>query len=288
VSKWGFHDMLFGGSGIDALTNVVNSPPGVMAAGIALGGLFWKAFKSVGDVLNLTTNLQIAVWLLDHGGHAAKSWRSTFQRALDDFLGASPLQTKGFWPVCLVLFVMALINFRLAAPPISGGFGHASRVIAVVFLGVASRTYSAFVRRGIVRHWSNAASRQDVFWTTLFLVAFDFLCGVLFALLVVTFSVWGDFGEWLRQPMHTLSQTMPLVPRLPFLILPFTIVSVTIMLYWTSGMIINAATAFDRGFAWFTTTFDVENKPLQSIGVVAGTLVTIVYWVVAVLVAVLM
>jgi hypothetical protein len=32
------------------------------------------------------------------------------------------------------------------------------------------------------------------------------------------------------------------------------------------------------GFQWFTRHFDIEKKPPQSIGLVAGALVAIVYW----------
>jgi hypothetical protein len=35
---------------------------------------------------------------------------------------------------------------------------------------------------------------------------------------------------------------------------------------------------FDIGFEWFNRHFDVEKKPLQSIGLVAGALVAVVYW----------
>jgi hypothetical protein len=35
---------------------------------------------------------------------------------------------------------------------------------------------------------------------------------------------------------------------------------------------------FDIGFDWFNRHFDIEKKPLQSIGLVAGALVAIVYW----------
>ena len=41
---------------------------------------------------------------------------------------------------------------------------------------------------------------------------------------------------------------------------------------------IRAARRFDIGFDWFNRKFDIENKPLQSIGLVAGALVAVVYW----------
>jgi len=35
---------------------------------------------------------------------------------------------------------------------------------------------------------------------------------------------------------------------------------------------------YDLGFDWFNRHFDIEKKPLQSIGLVAGALVAVVYW----------
>jgi hypothetical protein len=35
---------------------------------------------------------------------------------------------------------------------------------------------------------------------------------------------------------------------------------------------------FDIGCGWFNRKFDIEKKPLQSIGLVAGALVAVVYW----------
>jgi hypothetical protein len=44
------------------------------------------------------------------------------------------------------------------------------------------------------------------------------------------------------------------------------------------SLLLKAARRFDIGFDWFNRHFDIENKPLQSIGLVAGALVAIVYW----------
>lgn len=49
-------------------------------------------------------------------------------------------------------------------------------------------------------------------------------------------------------------------------------------LYAGSGFLLKAARKFDIGFDWFNRKFDIEKKPLQSIGLVAGALVAVVYW----------
>jgi hypothetical protein len=52
--------------------------------------------------------------------------------------------------------------------------------------------------------------------------------------------------------------------------------------YAVSGFILKAARRFDIGFEWFNRKFDIEKKPLQSIGLVAGALMAPVYWVVVI------
>ena len=49
-------------------------------------------------------------------------------------------------------------------------------------------------------------------------------------------------------------------------------------LYVGSGLILKAARRFDIGFNWFNCKFDIEKKPLSSIGLVAGVLVALIYW----------
>lgn len=49
-------------------------------------------------------------------------------------------------------------------------------------------------------------------------------------------------------------------------------------LYAGSGFLLKFARRFDVGFQWFNRHFDIEKKPLQSIGLVAGALVAVVYW----------
>lgn len=54
--------------------------------------------------------------------------------------------------------------------------------------------------------------------------------------------------------------------------------SIWLWLYAGSGFLLKAARRFDLGFDRFNRKFDIEKKPLQSIGLVAGVLVAVVYW----------
>lgn len=55
--------------------------------------------------------------------------------------------------------------------------------------------------------------------------------------------------------------------------------SVWLWFYAGSGFLLKFARRFDLGFQWFNRRFDIEKKPLSSIGLVAGSLVALIYWV---------
>src|ERR1039457_5516240 len=69
----------------------------------------------------------------------------------------------------------------------------------------------------------------------------------------------------LRNPLPTL------------LLFPAFFTSIWLWLYAGAGFLLKAARRFDIGFQWFNHKFDIEKKPLSSIGLVAGALVFIMY-----------
>jgi hypothetical protein len=60
--------------------------------------------------------------------------------------------------------------------------------------------------------------------------------------------------------------------------LPTFFTSIWLWLYAGCGFLLKAARRLDIGFRWFNRRFDVEKKPLESIGLVAGAFVTLVWW----------
>ncbi len=61
---------------------------------------------------------------------------------------------------------------------------------------------------------------------------------------------------------------------------PAFFTSIWLWLYAGSGFLLKAARRFDIGFDWFNRKFDIEKKPLSAIGLVAGALVAVVWWIV--------
>ncbi len=59
---------------------------------------------------------------------------------------------------------------------------------------------------------------------------------------------------------------------------PLLLTPVWTSLYVASGLLVRFARRFDRTIIVINRTLDIENKPLGSIGLVAGALSTLVYW----------
>jgi hypothetical protein len=95
-----------------------------------------------------------------------------------------------------------------------------------------------------------------------------------------------ELGQYLRmvipttQPFPWINAPMLFVSGLMALLLVASLIFRLVMrvLFSSSRFLLTAARRFDIGFDWFNRHFDIEKKPLQSIGLVAGALVAIVYW----------
>jgi hypothetical protein len=69
--------------------------------------------------------------------------------------------------------------------------------------------------------------------------------------------------------------------RLQYMIIwmsPAFFTSIWLWLYAGSGFLLKFARRFDKSLGWFNRRFDIEKKPLQAIGLVAGALVALIYW----------
>jgi hypothetical protein len=63
---------------------------------------------------------------------------------------------------------------------------------------------------------------------------------------------------------------------------PALFTSIWLWIYVGSGFMLKFARRFDVGFQWFNRRFDIEDRPLQSIGLAAGALVAVMYWAVVI------
>ena len=97
---------------LTAISHLINSPPGQLAAGGVLAGIVWKFFERVEAVLTDQTKLEIAVWLL--GVNVERHLRpDTFAKLFDTVFGASSISLKRIIRSCLMSVLMALLVISL-------------------------------------------------------------------------------------------------------------------------------------------------------------------------------
>jgi hypothetical protein len=270
----------------DTVTKLIQSPPGQLAAGAVLGGIVWKFFKNVGDVLNDKTNKEIARWLrvkhFETGivAEEAVNWPDSFAKVFDRVFGEKHLSWKCFFRSGVASYTLVvLVVIYLNSPRYSVSLddliilGFVGNVIPDYISLLETRSVLTLMRR----------TESALVWTIW--LAVDFLLTSLIGLLaahVLLSVMWvgSDPRNWnwsfatIRNHFTDFRQANS--ARTFFVPAFFT--SVWIWLYAASGFTLKAASSFDLGFDWFNRKFDIGKKPLQSIGLVAGALVALLYW----------
>jgi hypothetical protein len=294
---------------LSTITTLIQSPPVHVAAGgvwqaiavqFGLGlGLFYgvtKFFDLVGDRLNDDMKLEIAVWLLGvKVGQTVEPWPDTFSRLFDRVFGERHLSWKCIWrstvaslTVSTVVFLFTMFSSRgpFLATPITWSTLQAhpsflwTFVVIIIQVNVLpdylfllkTRWLLSCMKRHISTAWWVTLIVTD-FFLTLYLANDAVLIGLssdpsvarkTMGYSVVRILVWWKLlsaeGEWV-------------------FFYPAFFTSIWLWLYAGSGFILKAARRFDVGFDWFNRKFDIEKKPLQSIGLVAGASVATAYWV---------
>ena len=117
-----------------------------------------------------------------------------------------------------------------------------------------------------------------------YLLGLDVIVKIVFALWGAVIAVILDKGSSFDQEVNVLAVVgHPYEVLFWLYVLPASLGSIWLWLYAGSGFLLKAARRFDIGFEWFNRKVDIEKKPLQSIGLVAGALVAVGYWSVVVL-----
>ena len=287
----------------DALTTIskfINSPPGQLAAGGLLAGIVWKFFERVEAVLTDDTRLEIAVWLLGvKVGKKVEPWPDTFAKVFDRVFGTKHLSLKCFWrssvASCCLIVVAFVLQMQVSAEPLIRSWWHS--VLMALIGGSAANMLpdyislleSRWVLRAMRHRTSGSALLSLLFVDATITViiggigasAGDMVCG---AVLDWRHSHHFNFSEYFLSATVAL-ENLPLflvdIPQKFMGIWLFSafFTSIWLWLYAGSGFLLKAARRFDIGFEWFNRKFDIEKKPLQSIGLVAGALVAVAYWV---------
>jgi hypothetical protein len=288
---------------LTTITNLINSPPGQVVTGPTLGGIVFGFFKIVESVLNEDTKLEIAVWLVGvEVGQKVEPWPETFARMFDRVFGTKHLSWKCFLrsslASCIAIGLTLLVTFAIhernwyVAKNIIQ-VGNLWFAMVVLAANVIPDYLSLLETRFLLSFVHRSSSSID----QLGILAVDFIITLYIALVSVTYGLStvlastfnGLSGAALLNPKVLLSAfqpselvlsarmlTEPGVASLWFFPAFFT--SIWLWLYAGSGLLLRAARRFDVGFQWFNRRFDIERKPLQSIGLVAGVLVAVMWW----------
>jgi hypothetical protein len=294
---------------LTTITELIQSPPGQLAAGFVLAGIVWKFFERVESVLSENTKLEIAVWLLGvKVGQKLEPWPDTFVVLFDRVFGVKHFSWRCITRSSIITLTVHIgLYTSLSGPSVFyQGLSSNFRFIVLVFIGAVCFDYLClwFARQILA---SMRRRSLSVLWLPLHVLlsiafAVSFLA-VYFPLLVVLRAYWigtldvplAIYRSMLAQYVHLLvalwsksdifglvrllqpSRNRSLHVFFPFVV-SCLVTSAWLWLYAGSGFILKAARRFDIGFEWFNRKFDIEKKPLQSIGLVAGALVAVVYW----------
>jgi hypothetical protein len=287
---------------LGTLTKFINSPPGVVVAGGVLAGIVSKFFDRVENVLTENTKLDIAVWLLGiKTTEKLQHWPDTFAKIFDRVFGEKHLSWKCFLrsamascvAIALTLFVTFAVhnrNWYVAKSIIHEG--HLWFFLIVLVVNVIPDYVSLLETRFLLRFASRSSPLDKIG-----VLCLDFILTLYIGLVSVTYGLStvlastdkGLTVSALLSPKVLLSAFNPVelyissamvnelgVASLWFYPVFFT--SIWLWLYACSGFMLKLARRFDIGFNWFNRHMDIEKKPLQCIGLVAGAIVAVVYW----------
>jgi hypothetical protein len=153
---------------------------------------------------------------------------------------------------------------------------------------VVSNILPDYISLLATRAWIGVLSRKrGTRWTTA-IVLLPLVSSL--ALATVSIAVGTVIAIGFIEPVFHVSTDSTLLFSLAAIfgsILASHVAALWLWLYAVSGFLLRAARRLDLGLGWFNRRCDIEQKPLSSIGLVAGALCALVYWAWCVGVAVL-
>ena len=259
----------------ETVQKFINSPPSHLVAGATLGGLVWKIAEKVDGLLQDPAKLAIADWLLGvKTEKRAKVWQDLVVSAFDGVFGKKQLTRKCFAASLSLAAILSVFGVIMMAH--YGWLGRSGIVTGlelVVLLSIPVYGTVWAMREGVVRM---VASPSAIKVLGNYVLAW--CIATVFGGWFVLFPPLNPFWSVHPQVNAVAQPSVPLVGFIVFeLWLYFGIPSV-LLLYFVSAQTLKAARRFDLGFQWYSQKFDIKNKPLQCIGLVAGVFIALLYW----------
>jgi len=293
---------------LTTITTLITSPPGQIAAGGVLAGIVWKFFEKVEAVLTDETKLEIAVWLLglDFKKRVA-NWPSTFAKLFDRVFGEKHFSWKCFLRSCLAtyasLIVTVILSGRQVQPLARNLFMRGGPQFLPLFLvnsvfgNLAPDYISLYKSRyivGVMSKTKNLFVQLGLFVGDLIMTCGVGLVGVTIGTSLHWFLGW-ELSDFAR--IIGINGYLQMMKHVPYTVLhavttrsgmtygvgvlffyPAFFTSIWALMYFAAGVFIAGLRRFDIGFQWFNRRFDIEKKPLSSMGLIAGAIVAVLWW----------
>jgi hypothetical protein len=305
----------------DSLTTLINSPP-VFGAALAgtIWKTFKYVGDLLNEQTNRHIAHWLRVKYFESGIVAAESisWSATFLALFDTLFKTATFSWRGFLRSLLVTIcsnaIGWLIILRTIIAVVRNALGmlsplHLSPTKQVVSVGVglvvafglntsvlSMPDYLCYLTTRRIIAWANTTKVPLISLFLSFIVACVYtvivtilLAAGIFLLLQTEVGIIKHHNPALTPNTDSVvsvtAQNYGTANQLAYLVcyFPLFFVVVFLALYLSGGFILKAARTFDIGFDLFASTVDIDKKPLQSIGLVAGALVALIYWTAAII-----
>jgi hypothetical protein len=262
--------------------------------------MVWAFFKGVEGVLNDNTKREIVLWLsgLKTNGNIQR-WPDTFTKLVDRVFGTNHLSLNSFVRCSVASLVLAFVFFVATAPwraimtdlvlwPLAGTVIVGNIVPDYIAL-LETRLLLRFMAKGKTPAYLACLLAINAIAILYFIIAATFSLLLLLSYRDPAISRSFIVDRMVDQltfhnggVLHLIKVNFQFGVDRPYFLLPAFFTSIWLWLYAGAGFLLKFARRFDIGFGWFNRKFDIEKKPLQSIGLVAGALVAVVYWAAAI------
>jgi hypothetical protein len=279
---------------VETLTTWVNSPPAQILAGGVIAAFIWKAFERVQAVVNDDINLAVAVWLLDLKPSASiAGWPATIAAISDSAFGEKLFSWKAFrrstlLTTAVVLLVSPVIVFAIEPTDYYVsllGVRLYCLVMATAFLmqvavNVVPDFLSLTFMRFALRRLRDSSS--PLFSTGMIVAT---ICITLIVTLASSLTFLQLLDPVSRYATYIASAQDDFNEAIGFGLGSWmaSLVAAAIGLFWLalyiiSGFFIKLLVKSDRALSWFNDHIDIEKKPIQGLGLVAGGFAGLIYW----------
>lgn len=289
----------------DAFTTVttfINSPPGVLVTGATLGTFVSKAFDRIEGLLKDSPKTNIAVWLaglrVSPKAQPFSGWPVAFLAICDVIFVTPSASWRGFRRSLLVTLCSYVASAIVNLDSLVSQMNRTTASFVAFLIALPLAFALVTLLQGVPDYFCFLATRRMIRWA--FRHRLTFLClllsfilalvyAVIVALVIVALGLTMQIYVYNQNPVGVPPGTTDISSMGGATIarhaignliafFPFFFLFALLALYMVSGSILRFANRFDSMFGWLNRYCDIEKKPLQTIGLVSGAFVAILYW----------